>query len=260
MQPTDGSDLFMVRLALDAAEIARAGERHGLPRRSDDLGYAVHTILAGLFGKGTVQPFRIEKDTVRRVPILGYSRLSAEELEQHALEFADPGLHQACAWGRFASKRMPDGWALGRRLGYEVRVCPVVRLSSAVETTAPDGSPVRYSAGAEVDAWVHASFLADEAERLDRRVVYQQWLRERLGPAISELTVELQSFRRLRLVRRTQGSQRKSRLLERPDVLLTGELVVGNPTAFGESLAHGIGRHRAFGFGMLLLRSPRNES
>ena len=36
-----------------------------------------------------------------------------------------------------------------------------------------------------------------------------------------------------------------------------GTLTVGDPDAFSRLLARGIGRHRAFGFGMLLLRPAR---
>ncbi|MEE8524028.1 MAG: type I-E CRISPR-associated protein Cas6/Cse3/CasE [Thermoanaerobaculia bacterium] len=43
---------------------------------------------------------------------------------------------------------------------------------------------------------------------------------------------------------------------ERPDALLTGTLEVTDPDAFATLLARGVGRHRAFGFGMLLLRPP----
>ena len=39
-----------------------------------------------------------------------------------------------------------------------------------------------------------------------------------------------------------------------PDVVMQGRLRVSDPQAFAQLLARGVGRHRAFGFGMLLLR------
>lgn len=39
-----------------------------------------------------------------------------------------------------------------------------------------------------------------------------------------------------------------------PDAVFTGVLQVQDPTAFAALVARGIGRHRAFGFGMLLLK------
>jgi CRISPR system Cascade subunit CasE len=45
-----------------------------------------------------------------------------------------------------------------------------------------------------------------------------------------------------------------------PDAVFTGTLVVARPAEFMGLLARGIGRHRAFGYGMLLLRPPRRGS
>jgi CRISPR system Cascade subunit CasE len=38
--------------------------------------------------------------------------------------------------------------------------------------------------------------------------------------------------------------------------LIRGELVVGDPDSFNAMLAGGIGRHVAFGYGMVLLSPP----
>ena len=54
-----------------------------------------------------------------------------------------------------------------------------------------------------------------------------------------------------RLQRRAGGRQIFSR---RPDVTFRGTLQVTDPDRFHALLARGVGRHRAFGFGMLLLR------
>ena len=43
--------------------------------------------------------------------------------------------------------------------------------------------------------------------------------------------------------------------LQRPDALLVGSLKVEDPGAFTALLARGLGRHRAFGFGMLRVGS-----
>jgi CRISPR system Cascade subunit CasE len=55
----------------------------------------------------------------------------------------------------------------------------------------------------------------------------------------------VQSFRKLH-----------SRYCEGPDAVMRGNLIVSDPAAFAQLLARGIGRHRAYGFGMLLLRPP----
>ena len=55
----------------------------------------------------------------------------------------------------------------------------------------------------------------------------------------------------------TADDVRNSRLIGGPDAVLAGQLRVKNQQAFAQLLAHGIGRHRAFGFGLLLLRPAR---
>jgi CRISPR system Cascade subunit CasE len=47
---------------------------------------------------------------------------------------------------------------------------------------------------------------------------------------------------------------RKKRLVCGPDATFEGRLQIGDPQAFAELVARGVGRYRAFGFGMLLLR------
>ena len=59
---------------------------------------------------------------------------------------------------------------------------------------------------------------------------------------------------RERLFRQTQGAERKGARLERPDAVFRGTLVVEDAVGFRRLLERGVGRHRAFGFGMLLLR------
>jgi CRISPR system Cascade subunit CasE len=247
--------LRLLRLELDAARLAREGLAAGLPPTQEDLGFLVHAALAGLFGEGAVQPFRVLDATARQVPVLGYTRHGEDELREHAAAFADPARYAACAWDCLASKPMPE-LAAGRRLGFELRACPVVRLAGELEVAGKDGVQKRYGAGQEIDSWVHRRFMARESEEVSREAAYAEWLRERMGAAAEVTAVRLDGFRRLRLVRRDHSSPRKSRVLERPDVLLRGDLELRDGEAFGRLLARGVGRHRAYGFGMLLLRPP----
>ncbi len=53
-------------------------------------------------------------------------------------------------------------------------------------------------------------------------------------------------------MRRDKGRALHS--LAGPDVSFTGVLTVADPDRFATLLAHGVGRHAAFGFGMLLLK------
>ena len=63
----------------------------------------------------------------------------------------------------------------------------------------------------------------------------------------------LQRFERTRVAR-------LGRAPEGPDATFHGELEVGDPEAFVRILANGIGRHKAYGYGMLMLRPARKTA
>lgn len=244
--------LRMVRLEVDPRRLLSYGGG-GLPPGHDDLAFVAHRLLSSLFGERTVQPFRLLADEHRKLTVLGYTTTTTEALRTHAQEFGDPLAHASVAWDVFATKEMPTQWEAGRRLGFEIRLCPVVRLASA-RTVDWKGEPRSLPAGVEIDAFVHTRHLKGDTQAT-REGVYHTWLQQRLGEAAGLLEVSLRSFRRLRLVRRTHEPTRTSHLLERPDTLLTGTLSVGDPGAFQRLLAHGVGRHRTYGFGMVLLHA-----
>lgn len=257
MAAAENHHLSMVRLWLDAARVAAEMPRIGLPLRQEDSGYLVHASLAALFGNGTLQPFRILDGTKRWLPVLAYTTRKATELEEYARAFADPGRFVVCDWERFAIKPMPLDWDPWRRLGFEVRICPVVRLASETEVLGIDGTTQAYQAGAEVDAWVHRKFFGEQPPlSATREEVYRDWLQERLDGAVRIDGARLLSFRRIRLARRSHGQPRRAHIIERPDAILCGNLTVCEPSVFSQVLKRGVGRHRAFGFGMLLLRPP----
>ena len=55
------------------------------------------------------------------------------------------------------------------------------------------------------------------------------------------------------LLRRARNDRVRLQLVQRPQALFVAEAAIAQPQRFGELLARGIGRHRAFGFGMVLL-------
>ena len=109
-----------------------------------------------------------------------------------------------------------------------------------------------------MDAFLAACRKVGPEVMVDRETVYREWfLAEiaRRGGATVE-RVGLERFQLERLTRRHQGGDRKSESRDRPAANFEGTLVVTDPVAFRATLARGLGRHRAFGFGMLLLRPP----
>lgn len=252
-------DVHMVQIQFDGRELARAEGRHGLGRNRDDLGYLAHAQLAACFGELAPKPFHV-RSRRRGLEVLGYGSADADELRRRAEEFAEPAF--AGTWSDLQSKEMKLALAPGRRFGFEVRVCPVVRLASDRELplrARKEGETTglhRFRAGSEVDVYLRDLGEEGLEAGATRRESYERWLREQMAPAVDIVNLDLLRFQLSQLFRRTQGRDRKGRRLKRPDATFTGDLEVREPSAFASLLAQGVGRHRAFGFGMLLLRPP----
>jgi CRISPR system Cascade subunit CasE len=173
--------------------------------------------------------------------------LAYSDLDSSAL-VARMGARLSELAARCDTRELP-AFASGQRLGFRTRVCPVVRTRRpgrrALATTRMGRTRHR-----EMDAFIHATLTADAQAAIDREDVYVRWLRRELerGSASRLELARLTEFRRERM-RRGGGAQ-----LERPNAVLEGDLTVDDPAGFRALLTRGLGRHRAFGFGMLLLR------
>lgn len=248
---SDDGRLYMTKLTVSQPDLMRLGKEKGLPMQEVDLGYLVHCLLGEVFGDHAPQPFDIRDTTGRRLELLAYCRRSADQLRQHADAFADPERHESVDWERFHQKTMPDSWPEGLELSFEVRVCPVVRAANDTE---------HYSQGSEVDVFLTRCAESDDDEAVPgREQVYRDWLADQLqrrgGAELQEVGME--AFQLRKLTRRRQGPERTARVFTRPDARMRGRLRVGDPEQFQNVLGAGVGRHRAFGFGMLLLRPSR---
>lgn len=247
--PAETATLRMARFLLEPRRLVELGRRRRLPLRDMDTGYLVHCALGELFGGAAPKPFAIVGRHGRFLEVLAYTDREKEALQRDADTFADPWLHGLCDWSGFAVKELPADWPPGTRLGFTVRVCPVVRMPRGCKSHRP---------GAEIDAFLARCTAVGEGVQVDRQEVYREWFAaqvERLGGA-RLLEARVDAFQLERLSRRTHGAERQTRVKWRPEAMISGELEVTDSIAFDALLRRGIGRHRAFGFGMLLLRRP----
>ena len=262
----------MIRADIDLRAFHQwAGSRRMIHRGAFDEGYAMHCLLKESFGERAPKPFRIIAPRDGRKGVLyGYADADADELRELAGCFCDPLQARIIPAESVQSKAMPDEWSAGRRLGFEILVRPVVR-SRGIGAKIARGDTVHeaaatcpdYQRGArtiEIDAFQYEGAplgegAMNEKERT-REKVYSDWLNKRLsrrGGAELEGIALLQSFRRTRAVRKLRGE-----VSEGPDALMRGTLIVGDdPSEFANLLRCGVGRHRAYGYGMLLLRPPK---
>lgn len=247
----------MIQLYLNTRRVFELGRRLKLfhVRKPIDLPYLVHCALGELFQELAPRPYSVENAT-RPGPwirVLGYADVPWEQLKERAQLFADPDRYAMCDWERGASKPMP-AFPNGMRLGFNVRLCPVVRkVSQKMSSEQHNGSKDKL----ELDIFLDALQNQGEAN-LDREAVYSEWFakmmaRPNRGGARVE-HVRMVKFKLEPMIRRTQGEPRSVVVIRRPDVVLEGVLTVTDSEAFQNALRHGVGRHRHFGYGMIKLR------
>ena len=215
-------------------------------KQLQDPDHAMHSLLGEIFGQLAPRPFRLlTRHNQPQAVLYGYTRADAAALRDSVQAFADPVQVQAVPPDRIETKPIVSTWTEGQRLGFELRARPVVRRSRGTERP-----------GAETDAFnfhVQASRGPDRC--LTREQTYTQWLDAAVafgGAATLEPgSTSLVSYHRQLSIRKVLGNP-----IEGPDALFRGNLVVTDPDAFDHLLARGVGRHRAYGYGMLLLRPP----
>lgn len=271
-------ELYMVRLkpdpakliafahgagTLDAAPVpARAGQKPkgGGRRSAGDYGYPIHQLLTGVFGDAAPKPFSAVLSPTgraalraRSAALLAYSSYGGDALREYAdLQRAlfpnwDDAA-RAIGLDTLEVRALPAEWTPGRRYRFEVRCRPVQRTSRARNQELPQ----------ERDAFLAAIDGLPETQSVDRAQVYLDWLAAefaRRGGA-DLCNCRITAMKRTMLLRRAHGNgqqERETRALDGPDVTFAGTLEVTDGAAFSALLARGLGRHRAFGFGMLLL-------
>lgn len=234
------NELCLVRLVPDREALAQWAARQRQPRAVADLGFVWHGLLKAVFGNDAPKPF-VDRSSAGSNELLGYS--TCPRLEP--LPDIDPLAGRASGAHALRLTAMPTTWNAGRILSFEARARPVIRSRQ----NGPDSPPV------ELDAAVAARRHDSSITRED---AYREWLTRELArnDAAELMSMRLVAFQRARVARRQgQSGERawsRSRL-EGPDARLRGHLRIRDAAAFAALLARGIGRHRAFGFGCLLI-------
>ena len=239
--------LHLIHLPLSSRAFAQWAQGRGFgPKGTQDDGFALHVLLSALFGRGVLQPFRLFSPKRGDASLYAYADRGAAALCDIAQMAGTPEMLAAIDLAQLRGKAMPTP-RQGQRLGFDLRFRPVRRLT--------EGGRVR-----ERDAFVSEA-RRDHAEDpkgmaaagRDREAVYRDWLAERMHRAGADMeSAGLVRFQRLRVLR-------EGRALEGPDATMHGTLCVTDPELFAAALATGVGRHCAYGFGMLLLRPPDAE-
>lgn len=241
------SNLHLHRLVLrDPLDLQRRAREMRLPDHPFDPDYILHSILNELVGPGCLRPFATDPRS-RGSAILAYSPLDAEGLQERAQTMAPPEVFGLVDWEASQGKPLPTSWPVGQQVGFRARVSPVVRGPKGHGQNGVEPRKQR----PEVDAYLAQCWQQEEAP--NREAVYREWLGRELSRAGAAEPIEMRmtGFRLKRALRR--DGRRKAQAITRPDALFKGTLRIADSEAFQALLARGLGRHRGFGFGMLLL-------
>ena len=265
------------------------GDGSGKPRDADP-GYALHTLLTGLFGAQAPRPFcpsPLGQSEIRvgvgQTELWGYTSMPLGHLHALAHCAEDDQFATMIDWNQARTKPMPDIWPEGLCLRFDLRACPVRRrwADRPIITNTDDGNRRRSVVfdnprGREMDAFQLATARAIEQQESPptRRDAYIDWLVQWLnakkdkpqaaalveeqGPSPKDrrqYQVRIVSYHSTRLLRRpVELGRRQAKWLTRPDVHFSGVLRVTDGEAFQNILGTGVGRHCGFGFGMLMLK------
>lgn len=236
--------LHLLHCQPDLAALATWATRHGVLSPDGDYGYALHGLLSAAFGERAPKPFRFMGT---RQGLLAYTSNDIATLRDDA-SLATPDVARALGLDRLDARQFPHQFPVGKTLQFEVRGRPVVRARDGRERDA-----FLHSLETDVSGGVKSEHGAMAA----RGTVYCEWLAKQfaVGNAAQIQRCSMELFQLTRVLRRSRkGGGGQIQGVNGPDAVFSGQLQVTDSDAFARLLVRGIGRHRAFGFGMLLLR------
>ncbi|MDY3868955.1 MAG: type I-E CRISPR-associated protein Cas6/Cse3/CasE [Pyramidobacter sp.] len=255
----------MVRLKLNLGALYQWGRQM---RLGDDVGYLVHAASRAIWGEIAPQPFFVQSS---KGCVLGYTNADEDQMraayETSAAERGKKLLVQALSISHHCCKKMPEQWRKDAVYQFSVFCRPMARNGKI-----------------EGDVWLLEMFRAyqDAVGRGEfsgtvqefrhqnenrREEIYTRWIQRQFasetqqesGKAAQLLRVSIDGLRCGPMTTRGDskhtGAPRKGRQRNIPELYATGTLRVADPEAFSRLMKRGIGRHRAFGYGMILLKA-----
>lgn len=240
--------LHLVRLRPDLPRlVAFAAAARVLPR-GGDLGYAIHLALRRALGTAAPQPFRLIEPTGELYGYAGDAAALEAAAALPAMTAEIESARAALAIDGLAIRPMPTEWRRGARYRAEVRLRPVRRTGK--DKRRPDRPGEHDAFGLAVRGLPPDQWPAPQQ-------IYLGWTRQKLKDGGAEPLDDLRLVAMTRtevMRRRHAGPGAACRCFDGPDITVAGTVAVADPAAFAALLARGVGRHRAFGFGMMLLR------
>mgnify|MGYP000563153950 CR=1 FL=1 len=172
-------------------------------------------IVSGIFGYGILAYFIMWA-------IIPEAKTAADKLQMKG----DP-----VNIDNLSCREVPNSIPRGSEIPFDVKVIPIRRQQETRK---------------EIDVHTHNKMAG---MTLIPKESYFEWMEERLGVGV------LLDFERFHIVdsqRRT--SLRKGKVISKKEISVSGVMKIIDPDDFQAILKRGIGRHKSYGFGMILLR------
>ncbi|WP_121117125.1 type I-E CRISPR-associated protein Cas6/Cse3/CasE [Croceibacterium ferulae] len=245
-------ELSLVRIGLSLPALAEFAAKH--EAGDDDHGYALHLALRRRYGAAAPQPFWLRLNDPTQAHLLGYVTSAQQLIDAVALPSTDQMLERVFPEAP-QCRMMPQGWVVGARYRFEIKVRPVVRFGTHARQRREASETAWQRRAGEIDAFV-AARARSNGEPVSREGVYRDWLASRFDGKATIEQAYLAAAEHVRS-RRSTHIQSSRRSVAGVEAVMRGTLSITDGTAFTDLLARGIGRHVAFGNGMLLLSPAR---
>jgi hypothetical protein len=237
----NSAGLNLIQVSIDVTRATRHFAQFMTPMLLQDDSLLLKTALTEAFGGPAIRPWAIHAIRGPTAIIVGYSMLSALDLDRRRA-LALPSLQVAV--GEVLGIALPS-FSAGERYRFKVRLAPTIRVT-----------PCAGKRHGERDA-----FLAEVDRNGDRAMptrdeVYRGYLGARLAGAALD-GCRLDGFQLLRIARPKQSAGFGWKTV--PEAVMQGGLTVTDPAALVQSAAVGVGRQRAYGFGMLRFQPAQVE-
>lgn len=232
--------LSMIRMPVDVRALRIYAT---MTRTGDDDGcYALHHAMRKRWGDTAPQPFH----AVLSGPephVVGYM----EDPEALKVVSHDPHLEAIFPEGTLSRPvALPE--IAGGTYSFRVRTRPLIRYGKRIADMIEKETGRRPFP--EMCA-VQATRLRT-GEDVDTTEVCRGWLEKRLEGAATLATFSLLDYVAQPVLRSTHGPA-GPRTFPGSTAVMTGTIVIDDPTAFATLIAKGIGRHAAFGYGLMLI-------
>ena len=239
----------LVRATVDGREL----QRWMTERRITDRDYAMHSLLTESFDQAAPRPYRLVPARDGNEHLLyGYTQgRDAADLKLESAMAADPLQANIIPVDTIQSKTMPTDWPKDKTLGFEARIKPITRMKHLEEPGKNATEIDRYALKV-----MQGKLPGNEPYTGTRLEAYTEWLQQQFdrfaGAKLHADSTIITNFNITNAIRGPHRGQAKG-----PDVIMRGTFTITDPDAFRTMLSQGIGRHKAYGFGMLLIHPFR---